>query len=1077
MDIKIFSKIFFSVIAFPITTCLCAQGINGFMIKGKIQASEEEKGLGHATIKSIKQGNAVTADQYGYFSIHLKQLPDTLQVSYTGYQSKKVPLMIPQENLIVFLVRILSTLEPVIVNTGYERISPNEINGAVTVISNSMLNQQTGPNILDRLKNITSGVSFKSGYSNGNLQNKLEISVRGLSTINGPLDPLIVVDNFIYEGDIQNINPNDIESVTILKDAAAASIWGAGAGNGVIVLTTKKGKFNQKFKLGVLATAIQTRRPELSQLDEIGSDDAIDLEQFLFNKGYFNSTINRAYRPLTPAIEVFLASRKGLITSTDSAQQIDALKKTSSLDNYYKYFYRPALTQQYSINMSGGSENLSWLISTSYDKSRSNLNALYEKGNFRFNNVYKPAKRIQLSIDIYYTGSKSNTGKPDYNKVSTINGRYIPYLRYVDDEGNALPVDNNYRKSYIDTAGGGKLLDWNYYPMDDYKHNKSITKINEIMATIGLSYQILKPLSATIRYQHQKMTSNYEGHADIESYQARNLINLYSQLNRATGVVTYGIPVGGILNVMNSSLDGQNLRGQFNFSTKWRNHGVRAIAGAEVRQTLSKGNGFYYYGYKADPLSFREVDFANRYPTFVTGVSQNIPGASSLFETIQRFVSIFGNVSYSFRERYLFSASARKDGSNVFGVHVNEKWKPLWSTGFGWVASKESFFNISWLSYLKLKATFGHSGNIDLSKTALPLAGYGNDRVTGLPIAIITSINNPELKWEQVAQFNFGFEFNTKDGIVSGSVDYYHKNGTDLYGSTPYDYTTWGRQNTIVKNVADMKGSGVDLDLNIHILKKGIQWKTSLLYNYNNSKTTRYFDDTYKDLTILLGSNGRTITPLIGKPLYGIAGYKWKGLDEEGNPQGLLNGSLSTNYDAIYEEAVSNGLLEENVKFIGSAAPTSFGSLINTVSWRHFEMVINVSYELGFYFKKPSLSYSGLISSGHGINEYKKRWQQKGDELSTNVPSFTYPADPGRDAFYTSSEINILRGDNIRLQYIGVNYQFAGRKEIPFDNARLFVNVSNLGVLWRANKYSLDPDYPGTFAPQRNCTIGISINL
>jgi TonB-dependent SusC/RagA subfamily outer membrane receptor len=135
------------------------------------------------------------------------------------------------------------------VNTGYQKLKPNEVNGAVTVIDKKTLNQQTGPGILERLEGVTSGLAFNRGFGNGNAQNKTGINIRGLSTINGPLDPLIVVDNFIYEGDIKNINPNDVESITILKDAAAASIWGARAGNGVIVITTKKGRLNERTKV------------------------------------------------------------------------------------------------------------------------------------------------------------------------------------------------------------------------------------------------------------------------------------------------------------------------------------------------------------------------------------------------------------------------------------------------------------------------------------------------------------------------------------------------------------------------------------------------------------------------------------------------------------------------------------------------------------------------------------------------------------------------------------------------------------------------------------------------------------
>ncbi|MEO9020993.1 MAG: SusC/RagA family TonB-linked outer membrane protein [Ginsengibacter sp.] len=1066
-------KIFLTIgLVFAMNNALQAQ----VSITGKVLSATDDEYLANATIYSIKNQVSTKADENGSFSINLAHLPDTLMVSYIGYKTHKVIISAPVSGITITLEPLSSALQPVLVNTGYQKMNPNEVNGAVTVIDNKTLNQQTGTNILDRLKNVTSGVSFNDGYGNGNVQNKTNISVRGLSTINGPLDPLIVLDNFIYEGDIKNINPNDIESITVLKDAAAASIWGARAGNGVIVITTKKGKFNQKVRVEFSSSFISTEKPDIMSVPDMSSTDYIDMEQFLFNKGYFNSTIRRVYRPLPPAVEVFLQRRNGLISVSDSIQQIDALKDINTREQYSKYFYQPAFTQQYALNLAGGTQNLAWLVSGTFNKNNDNLDATYEKMNFRFSNTYRPTRNLQLNVDVYYTASKSINGKSNFNNVSSIGGRYVSYLQFADANGNALPVENNYNSYYIDTAGAGKLLDWNYYPLEDYKHNKSTSHIDEIIANVGANYQILKSLGLSVQYQNQQQRTNSEYNADIESYNTRNLINLYSQLDRSTGIVNYIVPLGGILTLNDVALKSQNLRGQINFSQKWGNHAITAIAGAEIREVVNSGNWAKYYGYNEDPLSYANIDLVNRYPTFVTGISTTIPGGASLSTTTNRFVSVYSNFSYVFKQRYSLSGSTRKDGSNIFGVNTNDKWKPLWSAGLGWDMSKESFYHISWLPYLKLRVSYGFSGNVDLSKSALPVANYGNDFITNLPDAVISTINNPDLKWEQSRQVNFGLNFHGKNNRISGSVDYYRKKGSDLYAQTPYDYTTWGRQNTIIKNVADMKGSGVDVILNTRNIDRIFKWQTSILYNYNVSKTTAYFNDASSNLTSLF-SPGRSINPVIGKPLYAIAAYKWAGLDSDGNPQGLLDGKPSTDYIAIYNEAINNGLKEGNVIFIGSAIPTSFGSVINTFSWKQFELAVNISYELGYYFAKPSLSYSSLISQGRGNSDYENRWQKPGDELTTNVPSFIYPVDSQRDGFYNTSEINVLKGDNFRLQYITFSYSFPQRKKNPFDQLRFFFNAANLGILWRANKQNIDPDYPAAIPPATSYSFGMNLNF
>lgn len=946
-----------------------------------------------------------------------------------------------------------------------------ESNGAVTVLDNKAINQQRGINILKRLENVTSGLASNPGYGNGNAANKTNLSVRGLATISGPLDPLIVLDNFIYEGDISNINPSDIESITVLKDAAAAAIWGARAGNGVIIITTKKSRFAQKMKIELSSDLITTAKPDLLALPEMGISDYIGVEEFLFNKGYFNSVINRPYQAITPAVGILLQRRNGLISSADSASQINALKSQDGRRQFEKHFYETGLLRQHALNLRGGSDNLAWIIAGSYDRSMDNLHSGYEKINARFSNSYRPVKNLQLDLGVYYTSSKSASGKYSYNTVSRVNGRYVPYLQYASADGTALPVAHQYRPAYTDTAGAGLLLNWNYYPLDDYKHNRSTTRLDELMATIAINYKLAHPLSLSLQYQYQKQTSYAEHMADVGSFDTRNTINLFTQLDRATSTINYIVPPGDILRRSTANRKSQNIRAQLNFAKTWSAHSINAIAGAEAREINTDSYGTVFYGYRANPLSFTNVDYVNWYPT-ILGSFQSIAGASTLTATSNRFVSVYTSLFYSFKDRYSFSASARKDGSNILGVKTNYKWKPLWSAGLGWTLSKENFYSISWLPFLKLRTTYGSSGNLDLSRTALPLASFGNDFITRLPSASINTLNNPRLRWEQVAQWNTGMEFYTINKTLSGSLDFYIKKATDLYGQAPYDYTTWGQQNTVIRNIASMRTTGLDLVLNSINVNKAFKWATSLLFNYNNSKTTDYFGAAANSLTTLL-STGRNINPVIGKPLYAMAAYRWGGLDRAGNPQGFLNGQLSTDYNAIFSEAMEKGMQNSGIVYKGSSIPVYFGSFINTVSWRQLELAVNISYKLGYYLAKPTISYSTLVSDGTGHKEFAGRWQKPGDESHTHVPSFTYPVNGNRDAFYSIADINIIRGDHARLQYIDLSYTVGKTKKWPLQNTRFYFNMANLGIIWRANKDEIDPDSPGTVPLPK--TIAISL--
>lgn len=1056
---------------------LFAQNI--ISLKGIIKdATNKNITLGNATIHALHSRQSVISRSDGSFTIEANN-NDTLQISLVGYLTQK--LAVGNTSFItVLLEEDNSTLEDVTINTGYQQLKPNQVNGSYVVIDNKMLNQQTGLNILDRLNGVTSSLLFNAGKQNPNPQNKTGITIRGLSTINGPLDPLIVVDNFIYDGDINNINPNDVESITVLKDAAAASIWGARAGNGVIVITTKKGKFNQKLQVDFNSDVIWTSKPDLFYQPQIFSSDYIDFQQYLFSKGFYNSQLSRSTHPaVAPAVLIFKEKQQGLISAADSAAQINALKKNDSRRQYEKYYYGEGITQQYALNLRGGSQNIAWLVSGTYDKAIDNLSAKYNKINLRFENTYKPVKNMTLNAGVYYTNSNSTNGLPSYNNVISLNGtQQVPYLNLAGPHGQPVAVPYAYNTHYIDTAGAGKLLDWNDYPLTDYLHNTTTTNTEELLAHIGLDYKIIKGLDLSLLYQYQKQNVEADWTADTSSYYARNLINTFSQLNRQTGVVNYVVPLGGILNKTYSSLNSYNFRGQLNFDKTFneKNH-ILAIAGMEVRDEWTRGSNGVYYGYQTDPLTYTSsLDYLDRYPTF-TGGSAYIPGTSSITATESRFISFFSNASYTYENKYTLSGSLRKDGSNIFGANANSKWKPLWSAGLGWNISKEHFYKIGWLPYLKLSATYGVSGNVDLTKTALPVGTTSINSLTGFEIERINQINNPDLSWERSYQTNFKIAFATARNILNGSLEYYHKKGTNLYAPTPYDYTTWGLSSNITANVADMKGNGIDVTLHSNNIHRDLIWTTDFLLSYNTSITTAYHTTTATTVANFLGG-GNIITPVIGKPLYALAAYKWGGLDAQGNPQGYLGDTISEDYNAIEQGAYDDGLKGGSFVYIGSATPTYFGSLMNNFSFKGFEFSFNITYKFNYYLFKPSLSYSSLANYGRGGVGYDQRWQHPGDEKLTNVPSFVYPLNSARDAFYDGSTINVIKGDHIRLQFINLSYCFlAKKKNLPFKSLQLYLNASNIGILWRANKDHIDPDYVNAVPNPKTYTIGIKANF
>lgn len=1034
-------------------------------ISGKITANHLP--LAGSSLTLMYSGQTLTSDGNGNFSLVLSVPYDTLVVTHVGYQTKVIPVDFTTKSpLLILLDTDQTTLDEVIINTGFQQIPKERLAGSFSFIDNKTLNLQTGTNILQRINGMTTGVLFETNKT-GNLNN---VKIRGNSTINGPQDVLIILDNFPYLGDISNINPDDIESISILKDASATSIWGARAGNGVIVITTKKGKFGQPLHIDFNASVMVTKKPDLFYLPQISSADYIDVEQMLYKNGFYDFDIflnPYTHAPFSPALDIFLKKKDGLISASDSATQINILKNIDSRNDFNRYVYRYALTQQYAVTLRGGGESVAYLFGVAFNNNVDELQNKRNKLNLHFENTFKPFKNLELGINGYYTQSDNLSGMPGYNSIR-VGVKSVPYLQLSDPSGNPLSVYTSYRQQYIDTAGVGKLMDWKYYPLEDWKHNKVNTTLNDIVANINVQYQLSKSLRLDVKYQKQRQEGNTEQLQDIESFYTRDLINRFTQVNG--DLVDYIVPRSGILNSYSTVTSSYNFRSAVNYSHIWKDQSVYGIAGWEVQQSENINNSNTLYGYNTDPLSSTTLDYNNAYP-FYFGGSGYIPANNGTGHTKSRFVSYFSNLSYTIKSKYIFSLSARKDAANIFGLETNDKWKPLWSGGVAWDLSKENFYTPGWVPALKLRVTYGHSGNVNLFKSADPILYYlqPNPNANFYTAARIQSLNNPLLRWEQVATFNTGVDFSVKNKVLSGSLEYYNKRGTDLYGLSDYDYTAWGVSATLEKNVADMAGHGIELSLLSHNITGKFNWNTNFIFNYYTDKVTKYYAP---DGAIFRPVSGTVISPIVGKPIFSILSYRFAGLDSKGNPQGYLGGKPGTDYfSIIYVSPKST----DSLVYSGPASPKFFGFVGNEFNWNNFTLTISIAYKMGYYFRRSTINYDALFNQGIGHSDFAKRWQKPGDEKITNIPSMIYPNNSRRDFFYATSTATVSRADNIRLQFINVSYSFDGThiKNAPFQQIQLYTNASNVGILWKAYDGKLDPDYPATFKPSASFTIGI----
>lgn len=1014
----------------------------------------------HASIEVVTFKINLRTDSSGFFKVGVGNGPIRLRVSSVGYTTLDTTISSAAKNLILFLVPKSNTLTDVTVSTGYQQVKRERLTGAYQQIDSKTLNEQVGTTVLARLEAIGNGLSIDRSTSSGRL------TVRGLSSISGPKDVLVVLDNFPYEGDLSNINPNDVESISVLKDAAATSIWGSRAGNGVIVITSKKGKYNSRLSLSANAVTTFIQKPDLYKLPQMSVGDYIDMEQFLFDKGaYLSKYTSTARVGLSPVIETLY---NPALSAEQKKAAIDGFRQQDVRDDFSKYFYRTGINRQYSVQASGGGTGYGWTAGAGYDRNRSELAASYQRLNIRYGLNITLLKNLKADLSLGYTGADSKSGKTPYGQVTAYSGKLYPYARFADENGNALPIAKTHRLSYLSTLDP-RLLDWKYYPLTEDGHDVTTSRLEDINVNTGLSYSF-KGIDLKFLYHFERQNTASETLQDLGSYLTRSGINNFTQISGTA--ITYPFPMGAVDAKSNSVLSAHDLRLQASYVKRIAEHGIEVLIGGEQRERINNGSSNRYYGYDPELLTSTAVDYVNRYPTLVTGGLAYIPNGAGLNGTNNRFVSLFGNLTYDYDGKYFLYGSARRDASNLFGLNTNDKWKPLWSIGAGWVVTREDFMKDAPLDFLKLRGSFGYSGNADPSRVALTTIAYSDPRAfTGLPFAKINRFFNPDLKWETVQTLNIGLDFRVLKDRVTGSLDYYVKKGKDLFSAYPVDYTT-GIGSSVVRNVASMRGQGIDLNLNSTNFRGKFGWETGLNLSTNRDRITDFYLAS-TSANNFIGTSPQ-VSGQVGSPVYSIFSYRSPGLDSSGDPVGYLNGAESKNYMLI----TGTGSKLEDLKFSGSALPTVFGNLGNRFSYRGFSLQISLSFKFGYYFRRSSVSYGELTFSLAGHPDYALRWQRPGDELTTDVPAFRYPAESTRDNFYSGSEVLVERADHIRLQYINFAYSIPqGILGKSFRSCEIFLNTTNLGLLWSANKKGIDPEYQDILQPSKTLSAGLRINF
>ncbi|MBE8722698.1 SusC/RagA family TonB-linked outer membrane protein [Sphingobacterium pedocola] len=1058
-----------------------AQAQSGRTLGGEVRSAAEGQTIEGV---SVQAGNKYTlTDNEGRFSMTVTQPKGTLKIYHIGYAAQTVAYDETTTSVDITLQPSENQIEEVdVVSTGYQRIPKERATGSFEFVDSALFNRKVSTDFVSRLEDVVPSISSSKLFQQ-NRGNLLNINIRGISSMNSNIWPLVVIDGIAYpnnfdllNGYFNNINPNDIENITVLKDAAAASIWGAQSGNGVIVITTKRGKFNQPFQLSVNSNVTVGQKPDLEYYPQMNTSDYIDLERELFNKGYWNSRMNEYYANLTPVIQLLKKHKEGALDDNEVERELDRLRPIDMRNDFKKYIYREAVDQQYNVQLRGGNDKINTSFSVGYDnKANSVVTSSYRRFTAKNNTQLRPLKNLTFDVGVTYTESRDKDSQQPvgYNLLGRGRGNF-PYMQLADAQGNALVVDaipNN--PIFRDTVAGGRLLDWKYRPLDELDQTHAITNIRETFINLNGAYQLLPSLRLSAVYAYQRAVQPTETWQGIGSVHLREMINFRSSWTNSA--VTWNLPVGDYMNMQHRNNSTNQGRVQLDFNQKWADHELNALAGSEVRDINSDLMTSIYFGYDRETMSFQPVKYGLRVPA-LNGIAGtvNLVDYAQTAKFVNRFVAYFGNASYTYRGRYTLSGSVRKDASNLFGVASNDRGQPFWSVGGAWLLSNEDFINSDWFPLLKFRATYGYNGNVNNSTAAYPIINISSAAhyITGQPYAMMQSPPNPSLRWERVGMMNLGLDFAIKDQRVSGAVEYYIKRPKDLIASTLVDPTTgFGSMNV---NSADLEGKGVDIALNtLNWRSKSFRWSSHWVFAYSRTRVAKSYVSDNKARNFISGPGGMLMTPIEGMDLYSQLAYKWAGLDpQNGTPRGYLDGEISSNYSALV-----NASTVEDLDNHGTTQPRYFGSFRNALSFKGIEFSFNISYQLGHKFMRRSFDNRFFIDQGIGHADYAHRWQQSGDESLTDVPAFTYPNNINASQLYYLSSALVESASQIKLRDIQLSYALQNKLYPGFKNVRIYAYAQNIGILWRENKHGIDPEFGDALPDPLRVSIGLNFNM
>lgn len=1064
---------------------------------GKVAAANKEREVNGVVLDDIGEallGATVSVpgtpygtvtDERGYFGLTLPTDINEVTVTYVGMQPKKVTVATGRP-ITVSLAADASLLQDVIV-TGYQVISKERSTGSFSKVTEKDLESK-------RLSSISNVLEGKvAGYNNG--------VIRGLSTMYGETQPLYVIDGFPienqtmdYQGTVStktpDLNMDDIQDITILKDAAAVSIYGARAANGVIVITTKKGAKSEKLKVNVSASLAWKPYSTFTG-NLLSSAEQIDLEREWAEtntqlngtgaKDYAQKLLENNIYP-NAGIRAILNNRIGNISEAQMNQTLDALAKKGY--NYYdqadRLAKRDQLQQQYNISFAKTTDRNMFNASVTYKHNAySDKYSNDQSVGVNLDNITKLTKWMSLE-----TGAFMQFGQQKTQGYSVLSPGYtfLPYDDLVNADG--IPYTKPQEELSDPTHLGilakyPQLNDESITPLSQVGYNGAKENTLTLRTFARLNIDFTPWLKYTASFQYERGNNEYRQIENKESHAGLVRENNFKQVN-GDGSLGDIIPFGDVLSVRDQYRKAYNFRQQLSFDYTIKDlHNITAIFGTETRENKLWMRKNTVYNYDDQKLTYSGVDEATLHsgkPNVFGGMA-SVSDLAKFYENKNRYVSVYGNAAYSYDGRYTANFSMRWDRSNLWGTSSKYQGKPIWSAGLSWNASNEKFMKeIKWVNMLKLRASYGIMGNVNPQFSPYMVTYSGFNYNIGDNQQYVSSRPNSDLSWEKTKTTNIGVDFALLQNRLRGTLDYYNKYGERLLSSTMGVPTEGYGYSTYAINNGEMRNRGFELSLQGDVIRtKDLTWTLNGILSLNQNKVM-YVN--VKAPMYALQLDHSDAYPIIGDQYGALYGYEWAGLNNEGMPQV---------YNEKGEKTTTAPTTMDAIKCIANAMPTYSGSFGTSLSWRGFDLNVLFTFEGGYKIRNanmPFLFYSwtsaGYVSKLNGLGrDIVNRWRQPGDEAHTDIPRacFTEAGLPLTSMYstYNYSSANLLDASHIKLSNISLAYHLpkALLRKAFMQSARVQINIENPCLFAHSTqaKYQLGGYNAATY------TLGVFVGL